>query len=56
MPIRAEKACGAADVQGELVGRHGPQLGGAGDRVELGFIYLVVATEEGDDGAIKWAR
>ena len=47
----AEEAGGAADVEGELFGGHGAEVGGAGDGVELGFVDGVVAAEEGDDGA-----
>ena len=47
---RAEVAGGAADVEFELFGEHGAELGGAGDGVELGLVDVVVAAEEGDDG------
>ncbi len=51
----AEEAGGAADVEGELFGEHGAELGDAGDGVELGLVDLVVAAEEGDDGAQRLA-
>ena len=53
---RAEEAGRTADVKGELVGGHGAQIDGAGDRVELGLVDLVIAAKEGGDRAQGSAR
>jgi len=53
-PDRAEESCRTADVELKLFGQHGAEFGGPSEGVELGFVDLVVATQEGDDGA-EWA-